>query len=212
MSWAKSDIRHLFIGDAKLFLIVIFIERASNPEPRLRRRTPDEAYDGLDALERATAPVLRDVAEHSVLDLVPFARAGWVVRDGEQQPRLVGEALKLTLPQACSVTVASASVRRDKQLSCLRVCTTPHPSPPSADRFDGELGGIVVDADVHPAFVARDIVDAVGDRFSEFLVDEVVHAHGHGFAGRLPLRAAVRKSPMSSFFFVSTDTTGSPAR
>lgn len=45
----------------------------------------------------------------------------------------------------------------------------------------------------HPALVARDIVNAIGDRLTELPVDEVVRTHRLWFAFRLPLFAFVVK-------------------
>ena len=68
----------------------------------------------------------------------------------------------------------------------------------------------VVDADVHPALVAQHVVDAVRDRLPQFPVNEIVYAYAHGAPLRLPFYAPV--SPSSSFFFVSTEMTGSSFR
>ena len=52
--------------------------------------------------------------------------------------------------------------------------------PPAADRGDGELGGVVVDPDADPALVVGEVVDPVGDRLAELLVEEVVTRTGIG--------------------------------
>src|SRR6266852_4822940 len=52
--------------------------------------------------------------------------------------------------------------------------------PPAADAFDGEAGGVVIDADADPALVGGDIVDAIGNRLAVERDHEVVHAHGFG--------------------------------
>src|SRR5579864_5516682 len=81
----------LVVRDRDGLLVEVAVEGGLDAESRLRHGVPDEADDGFDTLERTTAPVLRDVAEHPVLDLVPLARARWVVRDGHVEARLVGE-------------------------------------------------------------------------------------------------------------------------
>ena len=75
------------------------VETRMNLEAIGRGRVRDEIDYNLISDERAPPPVRRDVAEHSVLDLVPLARARRKVADGDSQPRLVGEALQLHLPQ-----------------------------------------------------------------------------------------------------------------
>ena len=49
--------------------------------------------------------------------------------------------------------------------------------PPAAERLNSERGGVMVGADRHPSGVRGHVVDAVRDRFSEFLVRKVVHVH-----------------------------------
>src|SRR4051794_9847448 len=63
--------------------------------------------------------------------------------------------------------------------------------PPALDRSDGELGGVMVDADRDPALVTADVVDAIRDRLAQLLVDEVVRAHQLGLAAGPPLAPAV---------------------
>jgi hypothetical protein len=50
-------------------------------------------------------PIARDVAEQPVLDRVPLACAGRKVTDADLKARVVGEALKLGLPQAQPIAV-----------------------------------------------------------------------------------------------------------
>ena len=65
------------------------------------------------------APVLRDVTEHAVLDLIPFRRTRRIVADLDREPRLVGELLQLDFPQPHTRTVRAAAVGRDRQLAGL---------------------------------------------------------------------------------------------
>jgi hypothetical protein len=56
---------------------------------------PDQFDHGEAIDERATAPVLRDVTEQPVLDLVPLGCAGWIVADVDHEAGLLGELLQL---------------------------------------------------------------------------------------------------------------------
>jgi len=49
--------------------------------------------------------------------------------------------------------------------------------PPAADRVDRELGGVVVDPDVHPPLIGTDVIHPIRDRLAQLLVLEVVHPH-----------------------------------
>src|SRR5512135_3325744 len=61
-------------------------------------------------------PVLRDVAEHPVFDLVPLARPGREVTHRDLQSRLIRQILEADLPQSVAPPVAPARVGRDQQL------------------------------------------------------------------------------------------------
>src|ERR1700747_3249519 len=50
-----------------------------------------------------------------------------------------------------------------------------HRIAPAANGVDGELSGVVIDADADAAGVRADVVNSVRNGFAEFLVDEVVH-------------------------------------
>ena len=60
------------------------------------------------------SPVLGDVAEPPVLDLIPFTRSGWEVADGQHQARLTGQILQDDFPESRAVVVRAASVGRDQ--------------------------------------------------------------------------------------------------
>src|SRR5580658_3952834 len=155
--WLEVETRDLVVGDFDRFLVPVAVERGLDAQPRPCPRAPDQAHDRLDALQRSATPVLGDVAEHSVLDLVPLARAGRVVRDCDVESGLVREALQLQFPEPRAVAVASAAIGGHKQPSGVGIGPSPHSSPPTAEGLDRELGRVVVDADVDPALVPSDV-------------------------------------------------------
>jgi hypothetical protein len=104
---------------------------------------------------------LRDVAEQTVLDLVPLGRAWRIVADFDRHLQLVGELLQLDLSQASAHIVGAAAVRRDRQLTHIGIALASDPRDPGADRSDRELGGVVGDADADPAGIGGGIVDAM---------------------------------------------------
>ena len=63
---------HLGFADLDALAVVVRVERALDFQPGLGRRGADQLDDGKTIAERPTAPVLRDVAEQPVLDLVHF--------------------------------------------------------------------------------------------------------------------------------------------
>ena len=101
-----------------------------SPEPGLRPGAPDAVDDGLIRRQRGASPVRRDVTEETVLDLVPFAGAGWKVTHVDGQSGLVGQLLKLVLPSAQPIPVAPTRIRRDEQGRGVGVGVTAHLLPP----------------------------------------------------------------------------------
>ena len=82
-------------------------------------REPGACADGADELDYSLAisegtapPVLGDVAEETVLDLVPLRRAGRDVRHADAEPGAVGEALQFGFPEtrACPLLPPASAV------------------------------------------------------------------------------------------------------
>src|SRR3954466_15009224 len=71
-------------------------------------RVPNQGDDSLEGAERTAAPVLRDVAEEPMLDLVPLAGARREMRDVNTQREIIGEALQAVLPGAGPVPITAA--------------------------------------------------------------------------------------------------------
>src|SRR3989304_8618695 len=101
---------HLFVGDGLAGLIGCLVQLGMNLQPFSRTRGGDELHDDHAADQGTATPILGDVAEHSMLDLVPFARAGRKVSDMQSQPQFIGQALEFRLPQAHPRAIASAPV------------------------------------------------------------------------------------------------------
>src|SRR5215203_6154654 len=82
------------------------VQSGSDPQAGDGARVADEGHHRLERAQRSTAPVLRDVAEEAMLNLVPFARPRWKVRDMDRQLQIVGEALQASLPGAATIPIA----------------------------------------------------------------------------------------------------------
>ena len=81
----------LLVGEFDFCGVEVRVEFAADGQSCARRGAGDEVDDGLVGLEGSSAPVLGDSGEKSVLDLVPFAGARRVVRDGDFQSGPGGE-------------------------------------------------------------------------------------------------------------------------
>ena len=67
----------------------------------------DQVNNDLVADERTAAPVLSDVAEHTTFDLIPLARARWIVIHVDGHSQTSGQILQCHFPQAATAAVAT---------------------------------------------------------------------------------------------------------
>ena len=67
--------RHFGVADLDAFLVCVGVEFAADGQAVLGRGRRDQLDDRRPTGERPTAPVLGDVAEQAVLDLVPLCAA-----------------------------------------------------------------------------------------------------------------------------------------
>src|SRR5271166_2020540 len=93
------EARHFRVGDLDALCIGVAIEPAGNLQTGFRRGVGDQCDDDEEAGQRHGAPVLRDVAEHAMLDLVPLRCPRRIMADHDDQTGFVGELLERQLPQ-----------------------------------------------------------------------------------------------------------------
>jgi hypothetical protein len=179
----KVESAHLLVRNPELRRILLLIEVAVDLEPGLGSRAGDEIHDGGMSEQRLTLPALADEREQSVLDLVPFAGSRRKMTDGDAQSRSVGQLLKLPLPKAYPGTVTTSRIRRNEKRWSVCVSLSPELFPPASDRRDGELGGVMVNADTHPADIPCHVVHPVGDCLAQLGDEKIVHTDSL----RLPL-------------------------
>src|SRR5882724_12001819 len=133
----------------------------------------DQIDDDGPADQRTPTPILRDMAEHAVINLVPLARPGWKMADRDLQAQSIRQLLETPFPETVAGAIASASVRRDQQSRRAVVNPAAHFPPPAFNGGRGELGCVVVEAHTDPAFVAPQIIHTVGDGDTPIRVAEV---------------------------------------
>jgi hypothetical protein len=78
--------RHLSVGDLDALGIAALIQFALHCQAGFGGRRGDQIDHGDTADKRLCAPVLRDVAKHAVLNLVPLRGPGRIMTDLEAQP------------------------------------------------------------------------------------------------------------------------------
>jgi len=76
---------HFGVADPDAFGVGVFVKFAANGKTGFCRRCRDQFGDGGSAGQR-TPPVLRNVTEEAMLDLVPFRRAGRIVAIADGSP------------------------------------------------------------------------------------------------------------------------------
>ncbi len=88
MEVIACDVEHFHLGVADLDALFVGarIEHALDFQSGFGRRCADQLDDGEAIRQRAGTPVLCDVAEHAVLDLIPLGCARRIVVDVEHEP------------------------------------------------------------------------------------------------------------------------------
>jgi hypothetical protein len=111
------ELGHFFIRDFNVLLVYVLVEYGVNRQPLGRSRVSNQVDDRVQADKRPTTPVLSNVAEHTVLDFVPFAGSRGEVTHSNGQPRFIRQPLQFTFPQSGPIPVATAGVSGNQQLN-----------------------------------------------------------------------------------------------
>lgn len=104
----EGQAAHLGAGGGYARRVAPLIEAGLDAQPGGRPCVADQGDHRLEGAEGTPAPVLGDVAEASVLDLVPLVRAGRKVQDVDAQVEIIGEPLQAVL--SCPGPIAIAAV------------------------------------------------------------------------------------------------------
>src|SRR5208337_197526 len=151
--------RHFRVRDLDALWIGVAIEFAADFETGFRRGVGDQFDDDEEAEEWRRAPVLRDVAEHAMLDLVPLRSPWRIGANLNDQTGFVRELLEGQLPEPQPRTIGAAAVGRDHQAPHPGIELPTHLIEPASDGVDGELPGVVIDSEADIAEVGADVVD-----------------------------------------------------
>src|SRR5712692_628047 len=111
--WMQRQRTHLRLAHVLPRWVGPLVQLGLDAQASLRPRVTDQLHDRLEGAERTASPVLGDVTEEAVLDLVPLAGAGREVRDVNTQTQVISQALQLRLPSARAIAVAAARIGRD---------------------------------------------------------------------------------------------------
>src|SRR3954452_11034706 len=78
------EARHLLVANLDPLRIAPRVQHAVHCQPARRRGRGNQIHDGRMADERTASPILGDVAEQAMLDLVPLRGSGWIVADRDR--------------------------------------------------------------------------------------------------------------------------------
>src|SRR5262245_5583066 len=189
----EADGSHLRVGDGYAIGIPLAIDLRSDAESRGTVCRGNQADNDGETHERRATPVHRDVREEAMFDLVPLTRTRREVTHGDGQPGSIRKPLQFPLPQADARAVAATGVGRNHERSRAGLRAATHLPPPPPNRIHREAGGVVVNPNTDPAFIAAQIVHAVRNRFAVpgITNDKVMHADAGGFAFSTPRAAAI---------------------
>ena len=105
----------LCVGDLDAGRVLASIEFGANLQAGPCRRVGDQIDNDFVTDQRPPTPVLGNVREHPMLDLVPFAGPGREVAHVHWQPQADRQGLQSDLPQTTPAAVASSTIGRDQQ-------------------------------------------------------------------------------------------------
>src|SRR5712692_10504725 len=191
----NADPLHFFVRHSSPRRILAPVEATGHGQPLRGGRARDQAHDRLVVPQRLTTPIRGDEREQAVLHLVPLAGARWEVADLDGQGGGIGELLQLELPHAQAIAIAAPAIRRDQQSPSPRVQPVALEPPPAPDRGHRKGARVVAGAHVHEAFVAGQIIHAVGIGPGGRGSRKIVALHEGGRFAPAPLPALVLVVP-----------------
>jgi len=189
--WLESECCQFRVGDLYASRIRSTIKFGSDLQACPCRCVGDQIEDDFVTDQWSTSPILGNVREHPVLDLVPLAGAWREVGYMNWQAQADRQGLQRYLPQAAPAAVASSAIGCDHQRACIGIALDAHLVPPPPDSLNRELRGVVIDTHADPAFVATHVEHAVRDDFAQLGVREVMDVDSFRFALALPLSPVV---------------------
>src|SRR5438093_3973533 len=167
--------------------VAVVIQRRPNRSARRRRGVADQVDDHLPTHQRSPAPILGNMAEHPVLDLVPLTRPRWKVAHRDAQACLVRQTLQLDLPQAAPAAVGATAISREEEPFGLGIDLAAHMAPPAPDCLHSKLSRVMIHPHADPARVRGFVVDAVRNDLAQCLAGEVMDPDLLRLALRRPL-------------------------
>jgi hypothetical protein len=89
----QGEVTKFHVRDLDTLWVAPLVELGLDPQSACGACVPDQVHDRLKSAERLASPVLRDVTEEAVFDLVPFAGARREVAHANAQLQFVSQSL-----------------------------------------------------------------------------------------------------------------------
>lgn len=100
-----------------------------------------------------------------MFDRIPFRGTGWIVRHRNGQVEFIGELLQVPLPEPTMIAIRTAAIGEDEYFRLAAMVLPTYLQPPTTNGSHGEGRGFMGRARHDIAFVASQIINAVGNRF-----------------------------------------------
>ena len=121
------------------------------------------------------SPVAADLTEDPMLDGIPLRRSTGIMAHRDGEARVIGELLKLVLPESRAVPIAPAPITFNHDVVGIRVSLPPVRCPPAANACHRTRCRDCAHANHHVGVMRHLIVQAVGRRFACGVAGKVVH-------------------------------------
>src|SRR5205814_10350694 len=106
--WVQRQASHLRVGHHDAGRIATLVQLRLDSQASRRSGVANQRHDGFKRPERTPAPVLCDVAEEAVFDLVPLAGARREMRDVDAEAEVIRDALEARFPRWRAIRSAAA--------------------------------------------------------------------------------------------------------
>jgi hypothetical protein len=160
--------------------------------------------------ERLPFPRQTDKREESRLDPVPLAGSGRIMTHRDRNSDLVRQLPQIRPPGTTTTSMAATPLGTNQQTPGGTLALAPVQPPPPPDTLHRKVRRVVADPHVHQRPIRHDIVDPIGDGLALGSGRPIMYVDLVGFPRGRNVRPPFLKASTSSFFFVSTEITGSP--
>src|SRR5450759_3395248 len=138
------DLCEFFVRHPSSHRVLPAVHSTGNFESLGGGRRCNQSHHGFIVTERLSTPIGRDKRKQAMFYFVPFAGSGRKVANADDQSRLIRKLLHLYFPQAQPITIATAPIGRDDELSGFGIEPPAFATPPPANGGHGKSPGVMI--------------------------------------------------------------------